>query len=229
MLSREVRLAGACLPDAGPVNIRPLDGADNGTADTITVRANIRCAKGTLTGAVSSGATTIALDTAVDFIAGMQAYIIHADTTVGEFFLISGVSQAPARLSVDPSTPIINSYPSGSSVYGAEEQTYAIDASGTVPVLTVTPSRGTPQPAVSGIEQMNIRYVLNRSYDPGTCVASLDSFCVVDLPSGTEWPLVRMVLLDLVARSARPVPGGGSGGFYRLSQSLQVKPRNFLF
>lgn len=217
LLSRELRLAGACLPTAGPVNIRPLTGADNGTTDTITVRANVRCAIGSLTGAVAAGATVLVLDTVAEFVPGMQIYVLHADTTTGEYAQVNSVDQTANRLTLQ--APLNQGYPKDSSVYGAEAQTFAIGSAGTVPVLTVATALGSPQPAVEGIERLDIRYVLNRNCSPGPCD-------LVDLPtSESEWSLVRAIQLDIGARSPRPI----SGGFYRLSQSIEVKPRNFLF
>lgn len=85
MVTREIRLAGSCLPSAGPVNIRALDGTDSGMADTITVRANVVCAIGTVQ---SFSPTQITLDTVENFAAGMWAYILSADTTSGEYFRV---------------------------------------------------------------------------------------------------------------------------------------------
>jgi hypothetical protein len=151
----------------------------------------------------------------------MQAYILHANTTTGEYFVVASVDQAASRL--DLTAPISQTYPRDSSVYGAESQTYAIDGSGSAPALTVAPSLGTAQPAAAGIERLNIRYVLDRNCTPGPCD-------VVDLPANDiEWSLVRVVRLDIGARSARPVAGGDAGGFYRLGQVIEVKPRNFVF
>ncbi len=217
LLSRELRLAGACLPTAGPTNIRPLTGVDNGTTDTFTVRANVRCAIGSLTGDVGAGATVLTLDTVAEFVAGMSVYVLHADTTTGEYAQVDSVDQGANRLTLQ--TPLTRGYPKDSSVYGAEAQTFAIGSVGTAPVLTVATALGSPQPAIEGIERLDVRYVLNRNCSPGPCD-------VVDLPtSDSEWSLVRAVQLDIGARSLRPI----TGGFYRLSQSIEVKPRNFLF
>lgn len=217
LLSRELRLAGACLPTAGPADIRPLTGADNGTTDTITARANVRCAIGSLTGDVAAGATVLTLDTVAEFVAGMQIYLLHGDTTTGEYARVDSVDQAANTLTLQ--TPLAGAYPRDSSVYGAEAQTFAVGSVGTVPALTVATPLGSPQPAIEGIERLDIRYVLHRNCTPGPCD-------VVDLPtSDSEWSLVRVVQLDIGARSPRPI----TGGFYRLSQSIEVKPRNFLF
>jgi Tfp pilus assembly protein PilW len=221
VLSREVRLAGACLPDAGPAAIKPLAGTDAGTTDTITVRANVRCAIATTVEVVPVGTTTIRVDTVANFVAGMQAYILHADTTMGEYVTIASVSVTPPRLTLAAGTT--QTYPAGSSVYGAESQTYAIDASGAAPVLTVASAGGAARPVVAGVERLNVQYVLNRNCVPGPCD-------VVDLPAdAAEWALVRAVRVDVGVRSLRRVPAAEADGFYRLGQAIEVKPRNLLF
>lgn len=221
VLSRDLRFAGACLPDAGPSNIKPLAGADSGTTDSITVRANVRCAIASATANVAAGATDINVDNVTNFVAPMLAYILHQNTTTGEYVLVVDVNQGAFRLTLDTGTT--QAYPVGSSVYGAESQTYAIDTSGSVPLLTVTPSIGAPQPAVSGIDRLNIQYVLDRNCTPGPCD-------VVDLPANdSEWALVRTVRLDMTARSSRRISPADPDGYYRLGQVIEVKPRNFLF
>jgi type II secretory pathway pseudopilin PulG len=224
LLSREVRLAGACLPGSGPREIRlPILGLNavgpgGLAADSITVRANVRCAIETVRAAVPRGATTIDLYTVTNFVPGMQAYILHQNS--GEFIRVESVDQSASRLVL--AAPLSQGYPVNSTVYGAEEQTFAIDSSGAIPVLTMTPSLGTAQPAVAGIERLDIRYILDRNCSPGPCD-------VVDLPANDEeWLRVRAVLVDIGARSARRIEGSGDG-FYRLGQTFEVKPRNFLF
>ncbi len=228
-LTRELRLAGTCLPSAGPADgsIQPLVGTTNGTTDTITVRSNIVCATGTVQSPVSAGATSINLDTVQNFAAGMWAYILTADTTTGQYFLVAGVNQGSARLDVDPSNPITGSYPANSSVYGVESRAYAIDASGAVPVLTVALLGGSPQRAIGGIEQLNFRYVLD---SPQNCNSDAGTCTIVALPAdASQWALVRMIELTIGARSSQQVTGGGVNGFFRLSQVIRVKPRNFVF
>lgn len=221
LLSRDVRFAGACLPDVGPSNIRPLAGADTGTTDSITVRANVRCAIGSMTTLVPAGNIVIPVDNVTNFVAGMQVYILHQNTTTGEYAIIASVNQGASTLTLDAGTT--QTYPAGSSVYGAESQTYAIDASGPSPVMTVAPSIGAAQPVVAGVERLNITYVLNRNCIPGPCD-------IVDLPANdSEWALVRTIRLDVSARSSRQVPAAGSDGYFHLDQVIEVKPRNFLF
>lgn len=217
VLSREIRLAGADLPAFGGVDIRALDGTNSGVRDTITIRSNVRGAKGTLVNPAAGGATSVTLDTAAGFVSGMQAYILGPDG-VGEYVFVVGVNQASGQLTLQAG--VSRAYASGSTVYGAESQTFAIDASGQVPVLTVATATGSPQPVVEGIEEMNVRYVLNTM-----CGATP---CVVDLPTSAEWSIVRMIQVDLVARSRRTVPAGDPDGYYRLRQHIEIKPRNLL-
>lgn len=228
-LTQEIRLGGTCLPSAGPADgsIRPLAGTDSGTTDSITVRSNVVCASGTVQSPVNAGANQINLDTVQNFTVNTWAYLLSADTTFGQYFLISGVNTSANRLSVDPTTPITTNYPSGSSVYGAESRTYAIDTSGAVPVLTVASLGQSAQRAVAGVERLNIRYILN---NPQNCNADAGACTIVDLPaSASEWASVRLVELDIGARSSQQVTGGGVNGFFQLSQVIRVKPRNFVF
>jgi prepilin-type N-terminal cleavage/methylation domain-containing protein len=230
LLSREVRLAGACLPDfaSDPSSPLALHGANNGSQDTITVRSNVRCAKGTLEPpGASAGATSVVVDNVTEFVPNMQAYIIGPDG-LGEPIFITGVNPNPSpnqtrgQLVLQAGLTRQGGYPqNSSSVYGVEAQTFAINASGPVPVLTVAGATGPAQPVVTGIEELNVRYVLDRACGPG--------FCVVDLPADTaEWAIVRTVQIDVVARSRRPVRAADPDGWYRLRQHLEIKPRNFL-
>ncbi len=221
IVSRDLRLAGACLPDSGPSSIKPLAGANTGTTDSVTVRSNVRCAIATTTGATLMGNTNINVDSVANFVAGMEAYILHQNTTTGEYVVVTSVDQAATRLTLAAGTT--QDYPAGSSVYGAGSQTYAIDTGGPVPVMTAAPSTGAAQPIVSGIEYLNIQYVLDRNCTPGPCD-------IVDLPTDAgEWAIVRSVRLEVRARSARPVSGADPDGFFRVGQVIDVKPRNFLF
>ncbi len=221
ILARDLRFAGACLPDSGPSNIKPLAGADTGTTDAVTIRANVRCAIATTTGATPTGGTDINVDSVANFVVGMEAYILHQDTTTGEYVIVASVNQAALRLTLTAGTT--QAYPTGSSVYGAGAQSYAIDASGSVPIMTVASSTGPAQPIVSGIEYLNIQYVLDRNCTPGPCD-------VVDLPANdSEWAIVRAIRLEVRARSTRPVPGADPDGFFRVGQNVDIKPRNFLF
>ena len=237
-LTRELRLAGACLLtdqlSSSPANARPLDGTHTGGAvpDTITVRMNLHCAKGTLTASYTGGAT-IALDTVQNFVPGMWAYVWDPGAnpvSYGEKFLVVAVNAGANQLTVAPGT-ITQNYPTAdnSQVFGMEELAYAIDQTGPVPVLTVTTLDEPTKPDVSGIEGLAISYVLNRV--GGACAGTTGppyNYCVVTLPAtAAEWAIVRDVQLTIFARSAQVVPG--SAGYYRLSETTEISPRNLQF
>jgi hypothetical protein len=241
-LSREVRIAGACmLPREmpAPQTFRALEGVDNGTADSITVRANPRCLSTTLS-ATSDNGTTIAVASTSGFQAGMRAYILKNDSSAGEVFTIRSVT---ANTIVATQALVNGPYPAPignpSSVFGIDVRTFAISSTCSgcdgVPALTLqTLDIPTATPLVKGIDRLEIRYILNRDYDPGGCVASTGGgrpLCVVDLPaSAGDWRLVRAVTFDLGARSVRPVRASGSAdGFFHLGEAFEIAPRNFVF
>ncbi len=243
-LSREVRIAGACmLPRTmtAPATFRPLDGVDNGTTDSITVRANPRCLSTTLS-ATYTGGTTINVASTTGFGAGMRAYILKNDLSIGEVFTIQSVTAntiVATQGLVNGPYPAPSGNPSPSSVFGIDVRTFAISSTcsgcGGIPTLTLqTLDIPTPTPLVKGIDRLDIRYILNRDYDAGNCVASTGGgrpLCVIDLPaSADDWKLVRAVTFDLGARSVRAVrAAGGSDGFFHLGEAFEITPRNFVF
>jgi type II secretory pathway pseudopilin PulG len=242
-LSREARLAGACmLPrnETMPVDFRPLDGVNNGTMDSITVRANPRCLNTTLT-ATCDRCTAISVSNTTGFVAGMRAYMLKNDKSSGEKFTIQSVTATTivATQALAGTYPLLLDDPNPSSVFGIDERTFAISSmcSGCdgIPTLTLqTLDIQTPTPLVKGIDRLGIRYILNRDYAAGNCVASTGGdrpLCVVGLPaSADEWKLVRAVTFDLGARSVRAVRAAGSSdGFFHLGEVFAITPRNFVF
>jgi type II secretory pathway pseudopilin PulG len=242
-LSREVRLAGACmLPSStpSPASFRPLDGVNNGTTDTITVRANPRCLKVALSQGCSQCTTITVVDT-TGFAAGMRAYILRNDLTGGEPFTIQSVTSntITATQALAGSYPVPDGNPNPSSVFGIDVRTFAISSTcgdcGGIPTLTLqTLDVAAPVALVKGIDRLDIHYILNRDYVEAGCVASTGGerpLCVVDLPaSSADWTLVRAVTFDLGARSIRPVRAAGSvDGVFRLGEVFAITPRNFVF
>lgn len=242
-LSREARLAGACmLPSStlAPVSFRPLDGVKNGTIDTITVRANPRCLRAALSQGCSQCTAINVVDT-TGFAAGMRAYILRSDLTGGEVFTISSVTQntITAAQALAGTYPVPLDNPNPSSVFGIDVRTFAISSTcgdcGGIPTLTLqTLDVTTPVALVKGIDRLDIHYILNRDYVAGNCLTSTGGerpLCVVGLPaSPAEWTLVRAVTFDLGARSIRPVrAAGGADGVFRLGEVFEITPRNFVF
>ncbi len=257
-LVRELRLAGACLPQAGEIpQLLPIEGSDTGERDTLIFRANRSCATSSLR-ATYRGAGPIQLNTIEGFVVGMQAFIWNPNTRTGEFFRIAAVNIPSRSITPAAGTPVRGCYsgpdtpcdPSrgqpeiGASVFGVEVQRYFIEEIGGVPELRLhlNPDLGGAAEALArGIERLNVRYVLQRDFRPEDCVTGYDRrgdstslLCVKDEPAENEWALVRAVQLEVGARSLRPVAGVGGDGFYRIRQGdfdlapLLVRPRNVL-
>ena len=74
-----------------------------------------------------------------------------------------------------------------------------------------------PQAFAVGIEQLDVRYQLQRNCPPCDEIA---------LPSSNaEWAVVDSILLNLTARSQLP---DKLGNYYRRAVTVSVKPRNLL-
>ena len=231
-LAREVRLAGACLPRQSPLaSLRPLAGADLGEGDELVVRLNPRCAEAVLVAAFPGG-STLQVDRVEGFEPGTQAFLLSKDGDRGQFFRVAAVNAGPpATITVDGS--IGDSYPKDSTVYGAEEYRYTIDSSGPEPTLVVATAVDPPAPLVVGIARFDVRYVLDRPFDPNECTAwelvGGRELCVVEEPANdAQWAIVRAVWIDLRARSRRSMAGVGGDGFYRVGELIRVRPRNLI-
>jgi prepilin-type N-terminal cleavage/methylation domain-containing protein len=239
MLARALRHAGVCLDGTSiPADARPLGGThDEATSDAIVVRMNPRCAKGTLTVSYvanpGGGETTLTLDTVQNFLPGMSAYIMASPpigSPYGTRFRVQAVDASTNQLTVE-SGAISGHYltTDNSRVFGLEEEAYAVDRTGPVPTLTRAASTFSPTPAVRGIETLRISYVLSGS--GGNCeerTGPPDDLCVVALPATpTEWTIVRDVRFTISARSVRAIRA--LGGYFRLTTTTQIKPRDFQF
>ncbi len=243
-LSREIRLAGACimLPrgTTPPTTFRPLNGVNNGTTDTITVRSNPRCLSVALT-ATYDGTTTLTVGSTTGFVAGMRAYILRSDSSNGEVFTIQSVTATTiVTTAVLTNGPYVVPAPPGNpaSVFGIDERTFSISSicsgCGGISTLTLqTLDVATPTPLVKGIDRLDIHYILNTDYVAGPyCVSSTGGarpLCVVDLPTANDWKQVRAVTFDLGALSLRPVRAGDPDGFFHLGEIFEISPRNFTF
>jgi len=254
---RELRLAGACLPQIGEVEaLLPVQGEDRGDRDVLVFRSNRTCAKSALR-ATYRGSGPIQLDSVQGFAVGMQAFIWDPNSRTGQYFRIAEVNVSNRSVTPAADTPVSGCYAgpdtpcdpnrgqpeAPASLLAVEVQRYEVVETGGVPelVLRVNPDLpGSGQdPLARGIELFNVRYVLQRTYDSRDCAASYDRgsanpLCVKDQPEDTEWALVRLVQLEIGARSLRRVAGVGGDGFYRIRQGdfaiapVVVRPRNIL-
>jgi prepilin-type N-terminal cleavage/methylation domain-containing protein len=208
-LTREMRLAGACMPVATqpPIasNFQPITGVHPGTTDSITVTSNPRCAGPATVSADCNACSIINVDNTTNFTAGMWAFIYNSSNQTsppgpyGQYFLVQSVAAGgPGAITVSPTTPLAALYPqlnsqtnqNASSVYGADQRAFAISSTCSgcngIPTLTLQLLGAAQVPLVKGIDQMNITYTLNRVYNAATCDAQTGgtlSLCVVDLPT----------------------------------------------
>jgi len=251
-LMRELRLAGVCLP-LTVADLRPVVGANASPdpsqqgRDAVTARMNLRCASTTLVQPCNNCTTLIVQDTG-SFVEREQVYIVDPGNNAGEFARVQTIN-GPGSITLDRA--LSRSYPGDgpgagpdASVYAVETQDYFTTLLDGVPALMLAvnrPTGGQDQLMARGVEQFNVRYVLNRLWAAGQCDDRFDlkrttgnpddDLCVKDQPVASpinEWTEVRYLLIDLRIRSLRTVRGIGGDGFLRLAQTLEVKPRNLL-
>ncbi|HVO25339.1 MAG TPA: prepilin-type N-terminal cleavage/methylation domain-containing protein [Candidatus Margulisiibacteriota bacterium] len=219
-MARDLRLGGACLPITGDFVV--LDGTDSATTDSITtrtglVRPNLSCISTTLTAAMSKTTTTLTVGTTDGFSPGMRALIRHAGNGTGESFTI---------LTVTPPNTLTKAggwaqdYPKDSGVYAADERTYSVDTTTDplLPMLTVTANGNAPSAFAYGIENLTIKYLLNRNCPPCDIVDA-------PAPADNQWRMVNEILITATARSRS---AARNGQYIRLTGSISAKPRNLL-
>lgn len=218
-LSRDVRLAGACLP-VQPLFV-PIAGTDSGTTDSITVRTGIvsattTCVQGRITAVVNPGAQTLAVDNVAGFTVNGLAYVVGA--VPGEFIRVTAVSAASGPGSITTDSTLAQTYPIGAGAFGLEERAYAIDTTTyAAPTLTRSFNRQPALPIASGIEALDIRYRLS---------AGCPSCTVVNLPSDNPtWMQVSEVILRVNARSLQTL---STQALFRDSATVTIQPRNIL-
>jgi hypothetical protein len=218
-ITRDVRLAGACLPITGAYV--PIAGTDGPGPDTITVRTgiirdNLTCVwAGVRSPGMAAGASVVPVDTVTGFSTGMLAYLRHPAGS-GQFLFVTAVGATTVTLSGAASI----AYPQGSGLYAIDERAYAVDT--TIPGqprLMLTVDRGDPQVFAVGINDLQARYVLNRDCDPCD---------VVDAPAATDtatWRLVNDVLLTATVETVGTVRPEDEA---TITQTSRAKPRNLL-
>ncbi len=222
LIVRELRLGGACLPVTG--GFISLAGADDGNEDEITTRTgltrpDLSCVRSAVPigATVTASGTRVPLLTSDGFAAGMRAYIRHPDGG-GEFFDVTAV---PSSTELTKGSDLSRDYPQTSGVYAIDERRFYLEwqagPHGNVPQLMLQVGSASPSPLAVGIEELSLRYQLQRHCPPCD---------VVDLPAdNAEWSLVEQLLLSVTARSALP---DTQGHHYRRTLTVAVKPRNLL-
>ncbi len=234
-LTRDIRLAGACLPRQ-PVFV-PMDGQNNTspTPDTITLRTgvvsgNTTCVQATLQTATAGGATALSVDNLTGFTVGKYAFI--NGTSNGEYFKVQSLSGSSGAGTVTSATGLVNAYPVASGVYAIQERTYSIDTTNfptttnPVPTLVVQIDRATSSgqplrvPVAANVDRLDIQYRENQGCTPGPCT-------VVDLPGdNATWNQVDQVLITMRARSN--INQSTNQPYLESAGPVSIQPRNFL-
>lgn len=185
-MTRDLRLAGACLPANG--QFMALAGVNAPGGDSITirtglVRTNMSCILTSTTALTPGGTATLQVGSASGFTTDMLGYVRHPNGS-GETLPIS----AAGGTSISLGAGLSQDYPVGSGVYAIDERTYAVDHTNPdLPVLTLTVNRGLPEAFAAGVTDLQIQYVLDRNCPP--CDR-------VNLPADTaEWRLVNSLEL----------------------------------
>jgi hypothetical protein len=215
-ITRDLRLAGACLPSDG--QFMALTGADIPGGDSITIRTgvvrqNMSCVTIAVSVDAIQGATTLTVDSGSGFTAGMLAYVRKPDGS-GEIAPVTGSTAATVTFG----TGMSQAYPKGSGVYAIDERTYALDKSNpALPLLTLTVNRGPAEPFAAGVDDLQIQYVLDRNCP--TCDR-------VPVPASTaEWRLVNDVELSATVKT---VGAAQTSDQASLTVTAMAKPRNLL-
>jgi prepilin-type N-terminal cleavage/methylation domain-containing protein len=219
-ITRDVRLAGACLPITGAftaiaaTNGNP--GPDSITVRTGIVRNNLSCIVAGLTALMGQGTTTATVDSSSGFSAGQLAYL-RAPVGSGQFAFVTAV--APTSITLDTATTI--DYAAGSGIYAIDERTYTIDTVSVpgVPELTIAINRAAPEPFAAGVSDLQIQYLLNRNCPPCD---------VVDAPAPNDtatWRLVNSVNLTETVRTVGTVRPEDA---VTMVETASAKPRNLL-
>jgi len=210
-IARDIRLAGACLSNAG--QFIPLAGVNAGTDQiTITtglVHPDMSCIITTTTAAANAGTLTVNVADATGFTTSQLAYVKAANggSDTARITAIAGNT-------ITLATALSQLYPIGTEVDAIDERRYSVDTSLSYPRLMLTVNRGVAQAFAAGMSDLQIQYLLNRNCP--TCD-------IIDLPPDTAtWRLVNEVLVNATVTTV------GARQNVSLTESTRAKPRNLL-
>jgi len=226
-MTRDLRLAGACLPSGGQfLSVTGSDAAaGSGAGDSITIRTgqvrnNLSCIVGTVGTAAAAGSTTLTLASVgggVNPTNGFAAdMLVHLDPpgSAGEELTVASLDANTLTFS----SPTTLAYPVGAGVYPLDERTYRLDPTDPQnPLLTLTINRGAAQDFAVGVQDLQIQYLLDRNCP--TCD-------IVDLPADVPtWRLVNEVYLTMTVKTVGSVRAEDAATIIATSHA---KPRNLL-
>jgi len=215
-MTRDLRLAGACLPSVGtPVGISGTDGVDG---DSITINAgmvqsNMTCVKVSTTADAAAGATAVSVPSTTGFVVGKMALIWDNSNSTGEFVVVSSANGTVVGFSPG----LGRDYASGSAVYPVDRRKYYLDKTVDPPLLMLQVDEQAPQPFAAGIRDLQFQYVIADGTNAGV---------TVDLPAdAAAW---RMLNEITVSATAETVGGVLPSDNATLTQTARAKPRNMV-
>ena len=186
IVTQELRQAGACLPQLG--QFIALDGIDDGTHDSLTIRLGrttsntLVCARAGTKVVAPAGSTVLTVGPGEgDLFEGVTLAYVTPNAAEGNFYPVASHTATTITLGEG----LRGDHPLGTGVYGVDVRTYTIDAVNYAsPVLTVAIDGGSPQPLVDGVEKSDVQYRL----------APCPPCHAVDEPADdTQWRQVREV------------------------------------
>ena len=217
-ISRELRQAGACLPETG--QFIALDGNDASTADTLTLRigqadpTTLVCLNATTTTNAASGTQELTVPNGTIFDDSHLVYVTPNGAT-GAYYTIASTTATTVTLT----EPLAVTHPPNSGIYAVDERTYEIGTVSGREALTVALDGGSAYPLVDGVEAFNLKYHI------GPC-DTVGCASIVDLPAdATEWRLVKKVVVSSTVKSYKE---DEEGQFVYETGEITVRTRNFL-
>lgn len=220
-LTRDIRVAGACLPKQ-PLFV-PMDGLDSGSTDTVTVRTGVvttatTCVlPTTLSSALNAGGTQLSIADLTGFTVDGMGYVSRG-AAAGEFFHVTAVSGSSGAGTITTDSSITQSHIVGSGVWALERRTYSIGSAGGQPALLRRINTQAALPIAIGITQLNVRYRQN---------VNCPSCTEIDLPSGNPaWNQVTEVLVTVTAQSNANLAGNTTR--FTQSATVAIQPRNLI-
>lgn len=213
-VTRDLRLAGACLPATG--DFSALGGQDGPGPDEITIRAGIvrndmTCVRTSLSVMTPNGTSTLTVPSTAGF--EVDTLVLMQSAAGHMYSFVTGVAgniitiQDPANID----------YPVGSGIFAVDERVYQIDDTGTTPRLMLTINRSAPQAFAVGMRDLQVSYVLAQNCPPCD---------TVDIPAtDTDWRLVNEVIVTAEAETVGAVRQEDQ---VSLRETSRAKPRNLI-
>lgn len=214
-ITRDLRLAGACLPQTG--GFEALTGTDGPGPDSLTIRAGVvrndmSCIRASLSALTGAGTNSVTVQSAAGFQTDMLVHLRHPGG-FGQYTFVTGVAGNIVSLEDAATTD----YPVGSALYAIDERTYTIDPLGPASRLMITINRDQPRGFAVGMNDLQVRYVLAQNCPPCD---------VVDEPADdVEWRLVNEVIVTATAETVGAVRPEDQ---VSLTETSRGKPRNLL-